>query len=157
MKITKQQGGSLANKHGKNMESLIKNQLNESGYNRVTSKKVNISDSDRLIYTTQFKIAKSIYGHDIKCDFLLYHPQKWSNYLALECKWQQSPGSVDEKFPYLVLNLVYQYPCPSIIIVDGDGYKEGAIEWLKNQVSKHEKLLHVFNISEFLQWSHELL
>ena len=71
--------------------------------------------------------------------------------MVIESKWQQSSGSVDEKFPYLVLNIRERYPCATIIVLDGGGFKKGAEEWLRRQVN--DKLVHVFNMMEFQKWS----
>jgi hypothetical protein len=30
---------------------------------------------------------------------------KFSDGLIIECKWQESAGSVDEKYPFVVLNI----------------------------------------------------
>ena len=47
--------------------------------------------------------------------------------VRVEAKWQQAAGSVDEKYPYMLLNGIYQYPEKEIIfVVDGGGYKPGA-------------------------------
>jgi hypothetical protein len=39
----------------------------------------------------------------------------------IECKWQQTAGSVDEKFPYLYLSCVEAMPEKNIIILHGGG------------------------------------
>ena len=57
----------------------------------------------RPSYSSQVNIGSTIYGTDLICDFLLYHPEKlasraWSS----RQKWQQVGGTVDEKYPYFV-------------------------------------------------------
>jgi len=47
-------------------------------------------------------------------------------------------------------NIKEQSPYPAIILLDGEGYKGGAKEWLKKQVDN--KLLGVFNMGEFTKW-----
>ena len=56
----------------------------------------------------------------------------------------------DEKYPYTVQNIKELSLYPAIILLDGEGYKGGAKEWLKKQIDK--KLLGVFNIGEFTKW-----
>lgn len=102
------------------------------------------------MYAKQFELCESVYGHIIKCDFILYHPKKWSECLVIESKWQQVSGSVDEKYPYTVLNLKQQSPIQSIIVVDGNGQKAGSVTWLRAQTD--QKLLHVFGMAEFQKW-----
>ncbi len=87
----------------------------------------------------------------MKCDFILYHPTQYPSCFIIEAKWQQSGGSVDEKFPYLVLNIREKYPCATIVVIEGGGYRKEALAWLRNQEDK--KLVHVFNMSEFFKWA----
>ena len=48
-----------------------------------------------------------------------------------------------------------------IIIVDGGGYKEGALEWLKNSVKAHKyqkdttKKIEVMNLRDFIIWANK--
>jgi hypothetical protein len=69
----------------------------------------------------------------------------------IECKWQESSGSVDEKFPYVMLNAENSYPEPHVwLIVDGGGAKGEAVEWLKNAAANSRtKDIKVFSLSEF--------
>ena len=69
-----------------------------------------------------------------------------SSGLIIECKWQESGGSVDEKFPYLNMNIQNSYPAPTIVVIGGEGMKEGAINWLKQQVNDNHNLLAVHNL-----------
>jgi hypothetical protein len=58
---------------------------------------------------------------------------------------------VDEKYPYLVLNIQMQYQSPTILVLDGGGYKKGAERWVRSQAG-HGNLLHVLNMNEFATW-----
>ena len=82
---------------------------------------------------------------------MLYHPEKHPNKLIIECKWQQTLGTTDEKYPYNVLNIREMYPCPAIILLAGAGFRSGAAAWLRAQVDG-AKLLHVFSMEEFQTW-----
>lgn len=147
----KKQGGLTANYTGNILEKFVKDRLNEREYAFVPKDKFRaMCYLEQPIYTQQFPIAKSIYDAQIYCDFIIYHPEKYPNCLIVECKWQQSKGSVDEKFPYTVANIKEKYPHVSIIILDGEGYKKQAKQWLIKQVEGN--LLHVFNMMEFQKW-----
>ena len=87
------------------------------------------------------------------CDFHLFHPEKHPDGLIIESKWQQSVGSVDEKYPYLVLNIKTKYPAKTIIILDGRGYKPKAKIWLRSQIGNN--LIAVFDMSEFQVWANK--
>ena len=70
-------------------------------------------------------------------------------------------GSVDEKLPYLYLNAVEAWQESEIIIlIDGNGWKDNAIAWLKKAVDERRwrltndnRNIYVFNMGEFVQWS----
>jgi len=153
--------GKKANWTGKNFENFVYDNLIRMGFKFIDNKDLKYSDK-RLLpdptlfqepstrwFTTQFYLADTIYGTKWKVDFLLLDVIS-NNYLIIECKWQQSPGSVDEKYPYLVANIKSQSPYPGIILLDGDGYKPNAKKWLKTQLD--EKLIGVFSMSEFFIW-----
>lgn len=144
--------GTRANYTGNSLEEVIENTLKRKGYTFVEKKKF---ESARYvgqpIYAKQYPIAKSIYGTLLYCDFMIFDPVKYPNNLAIESKWQESAGSVDEKFPYLVVNIREKYPCATIVVLDGGGYKKGAEMWLRQQ--EDTKLVHIFNMMEFQKWS----
>ena len=126
--------GSFANKTGSVAERLIACILSERGY----------------MVSRQVWIGTSIYNHKIKCDFLISNVPGYPNGLIVESKWQDVGGSVDEKFPYLVLNIKEKYPSPTIVVVGGDGCKSGAVDWLVGQVG--DKLIGVYSIEEFVSY-----
>lgn len=145
--------GTRANLTGNQLERVIDAILVGKGYEFVKCKSFErASDGEQSVYTRQLKICLSIYDNPLKCDFVIYHPQKHPNWLAIEAKWQQASGSVDEKYPYLALNVKERFPCPAIIVLAGSGYKKKAEEWLRDQVDGN-KLLHVFNMEEFQKWA----
>lgn len=145
--------GTQANYNGNSLQKFVYNKLLEKGYKYIDRKHFNPARfMEQPIFTDQFGLCKGIYDTDIKCDFILYHPNKHKNCLVIECKWQESGGSVDEKFPYLVHNIKERYPYATIIVLDGNGYKKQAEIWLKRQEDP-KKLIHVFNMSEFQKWS----
>ncbi|MGL4524772.1 MAG: PD-(D/E)XK nuclease superfamily protein [Spirochaetia bacterium] len=143
--------GAKANKTGNLLELTVRQHLDHKNYTHVPAKNFDELIAQNLLnqplYTTQALVGKTIYHTDRRCDFLIFHPQKWAQKLIIECKWQQSNGSVDEKFPFLVEN-IRLLKVPSLIIVDGGGHKPGAITWLKAQADTH--LLHVLSLSEFM-------
>ena len=61
----------------------------------------------------------------------------------IQCKWQARSGTVDEKYPFEVLN-IQQSGYPTIIVLAGGGYSKGSEQWLKGQAGKN-LLKHVFD------------
>ena len=101
------------------------------------------------IFAEQCSVGRDIYSKNRRVDFILYHPQRWPDCLVIQCKWQASPGSVEEKYPFEVLSIQLN-EFNTIIVLDGGGYSRGAEMWLRSQAGKNklEGLLHVHNLGE---------
>jgi hypothetical protein len=112
---------------------------------------VRFSVPGAIIKRQEILSKRNIFGKVIRCDFLLYGISGFDKGLIVECRWQASGGTADEKFPYLVQNIQQCYPCPTIIIEDGRGATAGARSWLRDRVDGM-KLIHVFTIAEFMNW-----
>lgn len=150
--ISKPSHGQRANYTGNSLEQFVYTTLIRKGYQLVEHRQFEASHMlDQPIFTTHYPIARSIYDTQLYCDFVLFHPTRHPDNLIIESKWQQSKGSVDEKFPFLVANIRERYPHATIIVLDGGGYKKQADRWLRAQIDG--KLLHVFNMQEFQKWS----
>lgn len=91
----------------------------------------------------------NIYGSDrCRSEFVIC---KNGRKIRVECKAQHASGSVDEKLPYLYLNFTSSIKEEeAVIVVEGDGFKEGAKAWLKEKC-KNTKVL-VFSLDEFKSW-----
>jgi hypothetical protein len=107
------------------------------------------------LFVAQYPIGSSIYGLPLSADFWVRDTRHFPEGLAIEVKWQQSTGSVDEKFPYLVHNIKECYPCPALVIADGGGQRPGALQWLRAQAGGN--LLAVFSLAEFVAWANRNL
>ena len=127
--------GGRANQRGRSLERYVRELLNEE-YERVNATRFFAMRSlQQPIFAEQVETGLSIYGKKRIVDFALYHPQRWPDCLVLQCKWQTSSGSVDEKYPYEVENIAHA-KFPTIIVLDGGGYSEGARQWLIAQRGK---------------------
>jgi len=71
---------------------------------------------------------QSLYGLPLLVDFAIWHPQKYPQGFLIQVKYQETSGSVDEKFPFLVLSLL-QTGIPTLLLLLGDGAKREAIAW----------------------------
>ena len=156
--------GSSANKQGKVLESTILPCLQRHGFQierySTWTKKPEVYGDEVVLTNVPYQ---TIYGHRGFTEFLLISKSKGLK-VRIECKWQQSGGSVDEKLPYLYLNCIHGMPESNIIIVlGGSGMKKGAIQWLRDAVDKKlfqvidpptpPKQVHVFTIDDFLSWA----
>lgn len=157
--------GAKANKSGRILEKTILPVFQENGFTIVShktwQKNPDAYQGDVVITGVPYK---TIYGHIGKTEFVVKSPSReW--YIRVECKWQSSAGSVDEKFPYLYLNMVEQFPEPHIIVVlEGGGYKAGAKQWLQETITSQKytpvgftKKLEVMSLTDFLTWLQKTL
>jgi len=108
-------------------------------------------------YATQVYIGSGIYGTEIYVDFYVMGSVSIPSSFIVECKWQQTGGSVDEKLPYVNLNIQNCYPAPAIVLIDGGGMKQGAINWLNAQVNVNQNLLAVHTLTSFITWANNNL
>ncbi len=108
-------------------------------------------------YARQVYIGKGIYGSDIYVDFYIIGAASISSGLIIECKWQQTSGSVDEKLPYLNLNIQNCYPVKTVVLIDGGGMKPQAISWLNTQVGYNQNFLALHSLTSFIAWSNNNL
>ncbi len=154
--------GSIASNQGRILEKAVETTFQAKGFEilkyRTWERNKEKYSHELLLENCPFK---NIYGHDGNTEFLL-KSRKFDCEIRIECKWQQSNGSVDEKFPYLYLNCIEAMPEKEIIIIaDGGGAKKGAIEWLKNSIetkkytnkNNNNKIIYVFTLTEFIKWA----
>ena len=88
---------------------------------------------------------ESIYGTKCRSEFLLRYEGRS---IRIECKSQESAGSVDEKLPYLMMNFTEKVTEEeTIIITHGEGFRDGAIKWLREACEGTK--CRVFTFTEF--------
>lgn len=128
-------GGEKANRKGRSYEAVVKSKLAELS----------------IPFKTQVKYT-GIYGTILKMDFVVClkrYPK-----LGIEVKSQNSHGSTDEKFPYVVKNIKERSPWPVIVVHSLKGAKKESVVWLCNQVDG-KKFVGCFDIGEFISWIHD--
>ena len=150
--------GAYAKHTGDQLEASTRSLFLRSGYGQFEAakkgifSKANVFANRSLISTPQFVveaiIGKTIYGHRRKADLLVINNDLFPEGLVVECKWQQSKGSVDEKFAYLYL-CILAAKIPSIVLLDGGGARPGAIAWFKSHARPNSPLLAVYSTTEF--------
>ncbi len=147
-----QSGGTRANAAGNQLETFAGHILDRSGYEPVERRLFfPLREMEQPIYARQVETGNDIYGKRRFVDLILYHPRLWPSCLVIQCKWQASSGSVDQKFPFEVLS-IQQDDYDTIILLDGGGYAPGARQWLLNQAGKN-RLKHVFDQGEFARFA----
>lgn len=156
--------GGLANSSGNTLEQTIVATLTSKGFPvalyRQWIKDPAAYPNDIVLRNVPYE---SIYGHRGNTEFLLLS-ERYNLTIRIECKWQQSAGSVDEKYPYLYLNCVEQMPENDIIIVvDGGGAKPGAVAWLRRACEERlflpedsPKSITMMHLVEFMTWANQV-
>jgi hypothetical protein len=156
--------GGYANQSGSTLEHLIMRVLEDNGfevmpYTRYRSGPDLFLTDELLVRNVPYT---TIYGHAGKTEFLLLSASHHLT-IRIECKWQQSGGSVDEKFPYVYLNALEAMPEQDIFIVyGGSGAKPGAINWIRQAVKEGRyrppsstKTIRVLSVEQFIAWANK--
>lgn len=162
--MAKKQGG-LANSSGNTLEKMVIATFESKGFEvemyRKWVKQPEKYGNELVLRNVPYE---TIYGHNGNTEFLI-KSAIYDLEIRIECKWQQSSGSVDEKFPYLYLNCIEKMPESTIIIiVGGGGAKLGAVEWLKSAANsrkywkddKPTKEILVMDLEGFIIWANNM-
>lgn len=76
----------------------------------------------------QVKVARRIWGAERRIDVVLTHPTDRRR-LGVECKFQASAGSAEEKIP-LTLQDIQAWPIPGVVVFAGQGFTPHMVSFL---------------------------
>lgn len=82
-----------------------------------------------LAVYTEVSLGKTIIGKDRKVDVFIVRPTD-QRAIALECKFQDTPGTTDEKIPYALDDLAALW-IPGCLVYAGDGWSTGILHTLE--------------------------
>ena len=68
----------------------------------------------------------------------------------MELKTQKGGGTTDEKLPFTALNILQNYPCKTVLILESSGFRKGAVGWCKTKTN--DKLVKVCDFANFECW-----
>lgn len=157
-------GGATARRRGAVLEGLVGGTLRAHGFVEMSYRQWTKNPAkyggELLLRNAPYV---NIYGRSGRTEFLV-RSAKHDLTIRIEAKWQQGPGSVDEKFPYTYLNAIEFDEDEVIILVGGDGFREGAVNWLRTAAAarywvpatKPNKRIRVMDPTEFLTWANDL-
>ncbi len=144
-----------ANQSGKRLEEWVARVLEDRGYEMIEPKWLLKPASllDQSSYCSQYRVGSDVYGRWRRVDFFAYHPDKWPDGLIIQCKFQGSSGSVDEKLVFEAMSIDFS-EIPAVVVLEGDGYSVEARNWLLEH-SKEEGsyLLEVLRLGELDQFA----
>ncbi|MBL4613537.1 MAG: hypothetical protein JKY27_01495 [Magnetovibrio sp.] len=153
--------GATAKKNGQTLEMLIETALVNRGFKPV---QYSIWSQKPQTYPARVVLKnvpyKTIYEKKGRTEFVLKGPNLGGD-IRIEAKWQQASGSLDERLPYLYLNASRFDTMPEahvVIVIDGSGWRDGAIKWLRNaaQNAPQGKHIEVMDLGQFLAWTNRL-
>lgn len=133
------QGGE-SNDSGTWLERLVERTFVDVGY----SAKSATDDQDNSdLFQPQILIKnvpyQNLFGRQSRIEFELID-ERYDLHMPMECRNQETSGSVHEKIPYFYLNALYCLPGNVVaFIYSGDWYTnndtgKASIEWLKNAI-----------------------
>jgi hypothetical protein len=69
---------------------------------------------------TEVRAAKRLWGQRRRIDVVLSDP-KGTKRLGVECKFQEQPGTAEEKILATIQDMAH-WPIPGIVVIDGPGF-----------------------------------
>ena len=88
----------------------------------------NFGPADLVVYT-EVSLGKTIIGKDRRVDVFVVR-RRDSAAIAIECKYQDSQGTVDEKIPYALQDLE-AVRVASCLVYAGEGWSRGILHTLE--------------------------
>ena len=98
----------------------------------MSTEKVEIKNSNELIASIvelaktlgletreEYNVAKRIWGANRNIDVILRDPRT-SKVLGIECKFQKTPGTIEEKLPAIIED-IKAWPMNGIVVYGGEG------------------------------------
>lgn len=81
-----------------------------------------------LVLYREVSLGKSIIGKNRRIDVFAVHKES-AKTLAIECKYQGTPGTADEKIPYTLDDLRAMH-IPAFVVYAGEGFSAGVLHML---------------------------
>ena len=82
-----------------------------------------------LVVYLEVSLGKTIIGKDRQIDVFVVRPSD-RKALAIECKYQDTLGTVDEKIPYALADLEALW-VPGCLVYAGEGWSRGVLHTLE--------------------------
>lgn len=91
------------------------------------------------------------YGTKSRSPFVINHPVYGQT--RIECRSQQTGGTTDQKFPYLLECAKGMPEATVIFIIEGNGFKPCALDFLRRGARAiSSKTVMVMSVTEFTNW-----
>ncbi len=83
-----------------------------------------------LVVYREVSLGKSIIGKNRRVDVFAMHTAS-SRAMAVECKYQSTSGTADEKLPYTLNDLAAMH-IPAFVVYAGTGFSDGVLHMLRS-------------------------
>ncbi len=83
---------------------------------------VELAQELQLRAETEVKAARRLWGAKRRIDVVLTR-ETTGKILGIECKFQGTSGSAEEKIPATIRDIEY-WPIPGIVVIDGPGFSD---------------------------------
>lgn len=83
---------------------------------------VSLAETLGLSAETEVRAARRLWGAKRRIDVVVKDPFS-KKVLGIECKFQGSRGSAEEKIPATIDDIGF-WPIPGIVVIDGDGFSD---------------------------------
>lgn len=93
----------------------------------------------------QFKLGRRIWGAERRIDVILTNPTDRKR-LGVECKYQGTTGSAEEKVPAIVQDIA-AWPIPGLVVFGGEGFSTHMRSFLLST----GKAIHVDDLEAWLR------
>jgi hypothetical protein len=104
--------------------------MNGHEYKRLVARYLLKQYGPRVQVFDEVSLGTSIIGKQRRVDLLVLEPAS-AKALAIECKYQDSAGTADEKLPYTLQDLA-TLRVPSVVVYAGAGFSEGVLHLLQS-------------------------
>lgn len=141
--------GVESNNSGKFLEAAIEREFRERGV-QIRQWAEGGGNGDLFAPQVLWKNRpyKNLAGGNSRGEFV-YHDFQFHE-IRIECRWQQVPGSCDEKLPCFIWNARDAMPEPEVwLVLDGGGTRTRWLTWAQQQAKQiTSKTIRIVNLAE---------
>jgi hypothetical protein len=105
-----------------------------------------ICDAQGVEYGERLIVGETPYKLPFKVDLALRGLPTYPDGLGVVARTQESTGSADQKLIFLAFS-IRRSTLPCVVILDGGGWPDGAIDWLTGQIAGN--FVALLSVEEF--------
>lgn len=106
---------------------------------------VKLAEKLNLKVKREVRAGRRIWGSERRIDLVIIDP-KTNKMLGLECKYQATPGTAEEKIPTTLKDMQY-WPIPGILVIAGEGFSEK----MKGYLISTGKVVELSDLEDWLK------